>query len=78
MEQRDKWERDGNGKEWFWLKGTRVQQTRVPFIVHLLLQFTSVVVGCELNEKVVLKLHELEYCLNSTRASYEARVVREY
>ena len=56
-----KWERDRSGKEWFWLKGTRVQRTRVPFIAHVLLQFTSVVVGCELNEKVVLELHGLEY-----------------
>ena len=77
MEKRQKWERDRNGKEWFWLKGTRAQRTRVLFIVHVLLQFTSVVVGCVINEKMVLELHGLEYCLNSTRA-HEARVLSQY
>ena len=45
--------------------------------MHVLLQFTSVVVGCVINEKMVLKLHGLKYCLNSTRA-HEARVLSEY
>ena len=45
--------------------------------VHVLLQFTSVVVGCVINEKIVLELHVLEYCLNSTRA-HEARVLSQY
>ena len=45
--------------------------------VHVLLQFTSVVVGCVINEKIVLELHGLEYCLNSTR-THEARVLSQY
>ena len=45
--------------------------------VHVLLQFTSVVVGCVINEEMVLELHGLESCLNSTRA-HEARVQSQY
>ena len=75
---------DSHIEEWesFWLTDTNGKETQMRKRqkwkrVHVLLQFTAVVVGCVINEKMVLELHGLESCLNSTRA-HEARVQSQY